>query len=71
MNIKSYSKINLTLKVNSKYKNGLHNIQSFYCLINLFDEIDINRINSTKDEILFKGRFKKFIKKRIILYIIY
>ena len=64
MVIKSYSKINISLKVNSKYKNGLHDIQSFYCLINLFDEIDIHRINATKDKIFFKGPFKKFVKKK-------
>ena len=41
MLIKSYSKINLTLKVNSKSRNGLHEIQSLYCWINLFDKINI------------------------------
>jgi len=31
----SYAKINLTLKVNFRNKNNLHEIQSYYCLINL------------------------------------
>ena len=44
MIIKSFSKINLTLKVNSKTKNGLHEIQSLYTWINLFDIIKINKI---------------------------
>ena len=47
MFIKSYSKINLSLKVNYKLKNGLHEIQSFYCWINLFDKIKIK--NSVKN----------------------
>ena len=60
MVVKSYSKINLSLTVNSK-KKGLHEIQSFYCLINLFDEIEIIKTN-TKDKIIFKGPFKKLVK---------
>ena len=52
MRIKSYSKINLSLRVINKLKNGMHNIETNSVLINLFDEIDIN-INK-KDIILFK-----------------
>ena len=63
MVLKSYSKINLSLKVNSKGKYGLHEIQSLYCLINLFDEIKIIKINN-KDKIVFKGPFKKLIKNK-------
>ena len=48
MVIKSYSKINLTLKVNYKSKNGLHEIQSLYTLISLFDKIRIIKINKKK-----------------------
>mgnify|MGYP001158424811 FL=1 len=64
MVIKSYSKINLSLKVNYKSKNGLHDIQSIYCLINLFDRIKINKIKRSKDEIMFKGPFAKFIRNK-------
>tara|TARA_B100001057_G_C22813908_1_gene936568 strand:+ start:1108 stop:1944 length:837 start_codon:yes stop_codon:yes gene_type:complete len=64
MIIKSYSKINLTLKINSKSRNGLHQIQSFYCLINLFDQIKISKIKKKKDQIRFKGPFAKFIKNK-------
>ena len=67
MVIKSYSKINLTLNVNSKLRKGLHEIQSFYCLIDLFDEIKITKINN-KDKIIFTGPFKKFIKNNIELF---
>ncbi len=64
MIIKSYSKINLSLKVNYKSRNGLHEIQSVYCLINLFDIIKINKIKKKKDIISFKGPFGKFVNKR-------
>ncbi len=63
MVINSYSKINLSLSVNSKSRNGLHEIQSFFCLINLSDKIKISKINKKKDKILFKGHFAKHIKK--------
>ena len=48
MLIKSFAKINLSLKVNKKLKNGFHDIQSFYCLIDLHDEIKIQRNQSNK-----------------------
>ena len=63
MVLNSYSKINLSLSINSKLKNGLHEIQSFFCLINLSDTIKINKTNKNKDKILFKGHFAKHIKK--------
>ena len=47
----------------NKMKNGLHNIESNVVLINLYDEIKINKISDSKDKIIFKGKFKKFIKK--------
>ncbi len=63
MFIKSYAKINLSLRVNFKLKNGLHEIQSLYCLVDLSDKIKITEIKENKDKITFKGPFKKFIKK--------
>jgi len=63
MVIKSYSKINFSLNINSKLKNGLHEIQSYYCLINLSDKIKISKIKEKKDKIFFKGPFVKNIKK--------
>ena len=63
MVLNSYSKINLSLNINSKLKNGLHQIQSYYCLINLRDKIKITKINTKKDKIFFKGKFSKYIKK--------
>ena len=53
--LKSYAKINLTLKVIKKHKNGLHDIQSIYCLVNCFDKILINKIEKfKKDKVIFK-----------------
>ena len=63
MVLKSYSKINLTLSVNKKLKSGLHEIQSYFCLINLSDKIKISKINKEKDQIFFKGPFAKSIKR--------
>ena len=63
MFIKSYSKINLTLKTNFKTRNGLHEIQTFYCWINLFDKINIKKNNNFKDKIIFNGPYAKLIKK--------
>jgi 4-diphosphocytidyl-2-C-methyl-D-erythritol kinase len=63
MVLKSYSKINLSLIVNRKTKDGLHEIQSHYCLINLSDTIKIDKNKKKKDEIFFKGPFIKHIKK--------
>ena len=56
MIIKSFSKINLTLRVLKKLKNGMHNIETNSVLTNLFDEINIKK--NKKDIIIFKGKFK-------------
>ena len=63
MVLKSYAKINLTLKINSKRKNKLHEIQSFFCLIDLADKIKLNKIKTKKDKITFSGPFAKFVNK--------
>ena len=62
MVLNSYSKINLSLSVNSLLANGLHEIQSYFCLINLNDKIKVSIINKKKDKIIFKGQFAKEIK---------
>jgi len=59
--IKSYCKINLSLRVIKKLRNGLHDIQSNTLLLDLHDSIKINRINKKKDVIVFTGRFKKSV----------
>ncbi len=64
MVLKSYAKINLSLSVNEKLKNGYHDIQSIYCLINVYDTIKIKKIYDKKfDEIYFKGPFSKNVLK--------
>ena len=62
MVLKSFSKINLSLSVNNKLKNGLHEIQSYFCLINLSDKIKIYKIKKKKDKIIFKGPFSKNLR---------
>ena len=64
MVLKSFSKINLSLNINKKLKkNKLNDIQSYFCLINLFDQIKIKKIKGRKDIVKFKGKFSKYIKK--------
>ena len=63
MIIKSYSKINLSLRIKKKLKNKLHDIQSNYFLLELHDRINIKKIKSKKDIIVFKGKFKKGVNK--------
>jgi 4-diphosphocytidyl-2-C-methyl-D-erythritol kinase len=59
--IKSYSKINLFIKVLKKNTNGLHDIQSSVMLLDLHDQIRIKNISKKKDEVKFIGEFKKNI----------
>ena len=61
--IKSYSKINLFLKVLKKNNKGLHDIQSSVMLLDLHDQISLKNINKNKDRIEFIGQFKKNINK--------
>ena len=64
MVLKSYAKINLNLLVNKKLKIGFHNIQSIYCLIDLYDKIFVKKIkNSNSDKISFNGPFSKDINQ--------
>ena len=62
--IKSYCKINLSLKVLKKLKNGYHNIMSLITFCDLHDIISISKIRSSKDKISFSGKFKKGIDKK-------
>jgi 4-diphosphocytidyl-2-C-methyl-D-erythritol kinase len=62
--IKSYSKINLFLKILKKNSKGLHNIQSSVMLLDLHDKIDLKKINKKKDTIKFIGQFNKKINNK-------
>ena len=65
MILKSFSKINLSLKVNRRLKSKrLHEIQSYFCLVNLCDDLKIKKIKDQKDIVKFKGKFSKNIKKK-------
>ena len=64
MLIKSYAKINLSLTICKKIKKKkLHDIQSQYCLINLFDKISIKKNEKNIDKISFNGPHSKNVKK--------
>ena len=62
MVLKSFAKINLTLKVKKKLPSGLHDIETFYCLVNNFDKIFIKKEKNLKsDKISFIGPFSKYV----------
>ncbi len=64
MVLKSYAKINLSLSVTKKLRNGLHDIQSIFCLINFYDIINIKKIKKhKKDRISFYGPYSKNVNK--------
>tara|TARA_B100000029_G_scaffold180063_1_gene177665 strand:+ start:3499 stop:4362 length:864 start_codon:yes stop_codon:yes gene_type:complete len=63
--IKSYCKINLSLRVLNKLKNGYHNITSIITFSKLHDLISISGIKNSRDRISFSGRFSKSIDKKI------
>ena len=67
MKIKSFSKINLTLRVLNKLRSGMHNIETNSTLVDLSDEIDIKR--NKKNIISFSGKFKDQVnlKKNTVL----
>ncbi len=64
MVLKSYAKINLTLQINKRLPSRLHEIQSLFCLVNLFDKISIKKNKKNKiDNISFRGPFSKLVRK--------
>lgn len=64
MVLKSYAKINLSLSINRKLSNGLHEIESIYCLVDLYDTIEINKNNKKfLDDIRFTGTHSKHVNK--------
>ena len=62
--IKSYCKINLSLKVLRKLNDDYHNIMSLITFCDLHDVISISEIRNSKDKISFSGKFKKGINKK-------
>ena len=55
--IRSYAKVNLSLKVLSKNKNNFHNIQSVISFLDFHDLIYIKPTNANKHIVQFKGPF--------------
>ena len=64
--IKSFCKINLTLRVLKKLKTGYHNIESLITFCGLHDVILVYKIKGPKDKINFSGKFKSGINKKRI-----
>jgi len=61
--IKSFCKINLSLRVERKINNRLHNIKSLITFCGLYDIISVSSSRDFKDNISFSGRFKSGINK--------
>ncbi len=59
--IKSYCKINISLRVIKKMKNGLHKINSFVVFAKIYDQLYIQENKNKKDIIKFYGPFKRGI----------
>ena len=65
MYLKSFAKINLSLNINKKLKNGLHDIQSIFCIVDLCDTISIKKLpNGRSDKIIFYGPNSKHINNK-------
>ena len=62
--IKSFCKINLTLRVLKKLNTGYHNIKSLITFCNLYDDILIYKIKGLDDKINFSGRFRNGINTK-------
>ena len=62
--IKSFCKINLSLRVLKRLSNGYHNIKSLVTFCDLHDLISISKIKGANDKISFSGRFKKGVNKK-------
>ena len=62
--IKSFCKINLSLRILKKLRSGYHNIKSLITFCDLHDVISIHKIKGQRDKISFSGRFKKKINKK-------
>ena len=62
--IKSFCKINLSLRVLKRLRSGYHNIHSLITFCGIHDVVSICKITNLKDKISFSGKFKKGINKK-------
>ena len=68
IHLKSYSKVNLSLRVIKKLNNGLHKIQSIITFCEPFDHLYISLSHACKDKIVFIGKFGKEIGNKNSIY---
>ena len=61
--IKSFAKINLALNITGK-SHSMHKIESIVSFLDLYDQILIKQIKNKNHKIIFRGLFKKNIKKK-------
>ena len=61
--LKSFCKINLYLKIFNKLQSGFHGIETLVTFCKIYDNISIQKINSSKDIISFHGKFKNGINR--------
>lgn len=66
MNVNSYAKVNLYLKVGKKLKSGFHNIQSVMQLVNLHDHVSFE--NLKEDKIIVDSNNKDLEGKNNLAY---
>ncbi len=62
--IKSYCKINLSLRVLKKLDNGFHRITSLITFCGLHDVISVSKTKNSKDKITFSGKFRRGISNK-------
>ena len=62
--LKSFCKINLSLRVLRKLSSGYHAIQSLVAFTDLHDTIVISEKKGPRDSIIFSGQFTKGIDKK-------
>ena len=65
--LKSYAKINLSLDVLKKRKDGYHNIDTIFQRINLFDELDI-KLTDKEDCIILSEKPLSVEKSENLIY---
>jgi 4-diphosphocytidyl-2-C-methyl-D-erythritol kinase len=66
MILKSYAKINLTLKIGKKAKGGLHEIESVMHPIELFDNLTFEKLDS--DEVIIMSNNPSIMNKDNLVY---
>ena len=62
--LKSFCKINLTLRVLKKLRNGYHEIETLVTFCDPHDEITVKETKKNTDKITFSGKFKKKIDRK-------